>query len=140
MDFRDDKEVMETFIEEAGDRVSEIESGLLDLERSGLEVDPEVVHSAFRAAHSIKATANLLNFKHIGELSHKMENILEMFRNQELVPDGQVVAVGGRVLNVTARGASLGEARKKAYAMAEAINWPEGFYRSDIGWRALDQG
>ena len=93
MDFRNDKEVLETFIEEAGDRVSEIESGLMDLERAGLEVDPEVVHSAFRAAHSIKATANLLNFKHIGELSHKMENILEMFRNQELVPDDQVVAV-----------------------------------------------
>ncbi|MDY6851836.1 MAG: Hpt domain-containing protein [Thermodesulfobacteriota bacterium] len=93
MDFRDDKEVLETFVEEAGDRVSEIESGILDLERAGLEVDPEVIHGAFRAAHSIKATANLLDFKHIGELSHKMENILEMFRNQELLPDDQVVAV-----------------------------------------------
>ncbi len=51
--------------------------------------------------------------------------------------DGCIVASGGRVLNVTARGTSLREARDRAYAMAEAIDWPDGFYRSDIGWRAL---
>ncbi|MGZ9811778.1 phosphoribosylamine--glycine ligase [Pseudoroseicyclus sp. H15] len=48
-------------------------------------------------------------------------------------------ANGGRVLNVTARGASLQEARNAAYALVEQIDWPEGFYRSDIGWRALDR-
>ncbi len=52
--------------------------------------------------------------------------------------DGQVVATGGRVLNATARGATLAEARDRAYAMVDAINWPEGFCRRDIGWRALD--
>jgi phosphoribosylamine--glycine ligase len=51
--------------------------------------------------------------------------------------DGQVLAVGGRVLNVTARGDNLQEARDRAYAMVEAIDWPGGFYRRDIGWRAL---
>jgi len=51
--------------------------------------------------------------------------------------DGQIVASGGRVLNVTARGATLQEARDNAYAMVEAIDWPVGFYRRDIGWRAL---
>ena len=51
--------------------------------------------------------------------------------------DGKVVANGGRVLNVTARGASLREARDRAYEMVDAIDWPEGFCRSDIGWRAL---
>ncbi|WP_170587388.1 phosphoribosylamine--glycine ligase [Ruegeria arenilitoris] len=51
--------------------------------------------------------------------------------------DGQIVAAGGRVLNVTARGATLQEARDNAYAMVEAIDWPGGFYRRDIGWRAL---
>ncbi len=54
--------------------------------------------------------------------------------------DGQIVATGGRVLNVTARGASLAEAQARAYAMAKAVDWPEGFYRQDIGWRALAQG
>ena len=51
--------------------------------------------------------------------------------------DGQITATGGRVLNVTARGATLAEAQAKAYAMVDAIDWPEGFCRRDIGWRAL---
>jgi phosphoribosylamine--glycine ligase len=50
---------------------------------------------------------------------------------------GAIVATGGRVLNVTARGATLAEARARAYAMVEQIDWTEGFYRNDIGWRAL---
>jgi phosphoribosylamine--glycine ligase len=52
--------------------------------------------------------------------------------------DGTIVATGGRVLNVTARGNSLKEARDRAYAMADQIDWSEGFLRRDIGWRALD--
>ncbi len=51
--------------------------------------------------------------------------------------DGQITASGGRVLNVTARGDSLAQARDAAYAMVDAIDWPEGFCRRDIGWRAL---
>ncbi|MDO6796811.1 phosphoribosylamine--glycine ligase [Shimia thalassica] len=51
--------------------------------------------------------------------------------------DGDVIATGGRVLNVTARGASLQEARDRAYDMIDTIDWPGGFFRRDIGWRAL---
>jgi len=51
--------------------------------------------------------------------------------------DGQIAASGGRVLNITARGNSLAEAHEKAYEMAKSIDWDDGFYRSDIGWRAL---
>ena len=51
--------------------------------------------------------------------------------------NGQFIASGGRVLNVTARGASLKEARERAYGMVDAIDWPDGFCRRDIGWRAL---
>ena len=50
---------------------------------------------------------------------------------------GRILANGGRVLNVTARGDSLQEARDRAYAMVDRIDWPEGFVRRDIGWRAL---
>ncbi|MCR8725351.1 phosphoribosylamine--glycine ligase [Frigidibacter sp. ROC022] len=49
----------------------------------------------------------------------------------------RLLANGGRVLNLTARGATLAEARERAYAMAEAVDWPQGFYRRDIGARAL---
>jgi phosphoribosylamine---glycine ligase len=51
--------------------------------------------------------------------------------------EGAVTASGGRVLNVTARGDTLAEAQARAYGMVNAIDWPEGFCRRDIGWRAL---
>lgn len=51
--------------------------------------------------------------------------------------DGALRAAGGRVLNVTAVGANLAEAAHRAYAATAVIDWPGGFYRRDIGWRAL---
>ncbi|KAK4476821.1 hypothetical protein RD792_015981 [Penstemon davidsonii] len=51
--------------------------------------------------------------------------------------DGNFIATGGRVLGVTAKGADLLEARDRAYQGVKQINWPAGFYRRDIGWRAL---
>jgi phosphoribosylamine---glycine ligase len=50
---------------------------------------------------------------------------------------GHIRAVGGRVLNVCATGATLRDAHDAAYAAISAIDWPEGIYRRDIGWRAL---
>ena len=49
----------------------------------------------------------------------------------------KLVANGGRVLNITTRAETLIEAQKNAYEMIKNIDWPEGFYRKDIGWRAL---
>ena len=51
--------------------------------------------------------------------------------------DGRIIATGGRVLNVTARGETLQDARDRAYAMVDQIDWPQGVCRRDIGWRAL---
>ena len=51
------------------------------------------------------------------------------------IEHGRVFANGGRVLNVTAPGATLEEARARAYAAIDRIDWPEGFCRRDIGWR-----
>ena len=53
---------------------------------------------------------------------------------------GKLIATGGRVLNVTATGATVQEARDKAYAAVDLIHWPEGFCRRDIGHRALNRG
>ncbi|MEH6743400.1 phosphoribosylamine--glycine ligase [Hyphomonas sp.] len=50
---------------------------------------------------------------------------------------GALLANGGRVLAVTASGDDLREAVERAYAGVDAIDWPEGFCRRDIGWRAL---
>jgi len=49
----------------------------------------------------------------------------------------KLTATGGRVLGVTARGTSVTEAQKRAYEAVDAINWPGGFCRRDIGWRAI---
>lgn len=49
----------------------------------------------------------------------------------------QLVSIGGRVLGVTAKGPSVAEAQKRAYAAIDKIDWPDGFCRRDIGWRAL---
>ncbi len=50
---------------------------------------------------------------------------------------GNVVSAGGRVLCVTALGASVSEAQRNAYAGVDAIRWAHAFHRSDIGWRAI---
>ncbi|ODT83418.1 MAG: phosphoribosylamine--glycine ligase [Pelagibacterium sp. SCN 64-44] len=54
--------------------------------------------------------------------------------------DGErLIANGGRVLNVTALGASVKEAQERAYRGVDAIDWPEGFCRRDIGWREVSR-
>ncbi len=56
-----------------------------------------------------------------------------------LTPDGILVANGGRVLNVTATGASVTEAQAKAYQAVDAIRFPSGFFRRDIGQKEVDR-
>jgi len=52
--------------------------------------------------------------------------------------DGQLAAAGGRVLNICAEGDDIAHARERAYEAVRKIDWPGGFSRSDIGWRALE--
>jgi phosphoribosylamine--glycine ligase len=74
----------------------------------------------------------------IGGLDALPEDSFQMmFHAGTTEQDGKITATGGRVLNATARGATLQEARDRAYAMVDQVNWPEGFCRRDIGWRAL---
>lgn len=65
------------------------------------------------------------------------DDVVVFHAGTALDEDGTVRANGGRVLGVTARGQTLEAARDKAYAMVDAIDWPEGFVRRDIGWRSL---
>jgi phosphoribosylamine--glycine ligase len=55
----------------------------------------------------------------------------------ERAADGRILANGGRVLGVSALGSSVAEAQARAYAAVDQIDWPEGFCRHDIGWRAV---
>ena len=62
----------------------------------------------------------------------------QVFHAGTTLVEGRVTATGGRVLAVTARADTLKEAQAAAYAMVDRIDWPGGFCRRDIGWRALD--
>lgn len=72
---------------------------------------------------------------------HKIEaaeqNGAKVFHAGTAMQGDQLVATGGRVLNVTAFGSSVSEAQKKAYEAIDAIEWDNGFCRRDIGWRAI---
>ncbi|MGB4057506.1 MAG: phosphoribosylamine--glycine ligase [Alphaproteobacteria bacterium] len=52
-------------------------------------------------------------------------------------PGGKIVSMGGRVLGITALGLSVGEAQAQAYKAVDKVDWPDGFCRRDIGWRAV---
>ncbi|MER9860834.1 phosphoribosylamine--glycine ligase [Mesorhizobium sp. M0185] len=62
---------------------------------------------------------------------------VEIFHAGTAINGGALVANGGRVLNITATGRTVGEAQKKAYAALDRIDWPQGFCRRDIGWLAV---
>src|ERR1700760_4360325 len=66
----------------------------------------------------------------------KIEGV-EIFHAGTMAKDGQILANGGRVLNVCASGKSVLEAQQRAYAAVDRIEWPEGFCRRDIGWQAV---
>jgi phosphoribosylamine--glycine ligase len=62
---------------------------------------------------------------------------VKVFHAGTRLTDGHLVSNGGRVLSATARGSTLAEARELAYGAIARVDWPGGFYRRDIGWRAL---
>jgi phosphoribosylamine--glycine ligase len=64
---------------------------------------------------------------------------VKIFHAGTRAADGRILADGGRVLGVTALGADAAEAQRRAYDAVDRIDWPEGFCRRDIGWRAVTQ-
>ncbi|WP_334183183.1 phosphoribosylamine--glycine ligase [Novosphingobium sp.] len=73
----------------------------------------------------------------IGGIAAAEAKDAKVFHAGTALNDGVLVASGGRVLNVTARGASVTEAQAKAYAAVDALDFPTGFCRRDIGWREV---
>jgi phosphoribosylamine---glycine ligase len=65
-----------------------------------------------------------------------MEDVIVTHAGTKVV-DGKLQAAGGRVLNVTALADTVAEAQAKAYGAVDAIDWPGGFCRRDIGWREV---
>ncbi len=73
------------------------------------------------------------------EAAQQVEGVEVFHAGTAKAADGRLIAIGGRVLNVSARGQTLREAHDRAYAAIAQIDWPGGFCRSDIGWRALQR-
>ena len=72
------------------------------------------------------------------EAAAQIEGV-EIFHAGTKAEDGKILANGGRVLNICARGKTVREAQTRAYAAVDRIKWPDGFCRRDIGWRAIER-
>jgi len=68
----------------------------------------------------------------------KVEGV-EIFHAGTVSKDGNILANGGRELNVCASGKTVAEAQARAYAAVDRIEWPDGFCRRDIGWQAVER-
>jgi phosphoribosylamine--glycine ligase len=65
---------------------------------------------------------------------------VQIFHAGTEIQNGIIAAIGGRVLGVTATGKTINDAQKNAYNAVAKIDWPQGFNRTDIGWRAINRG
>ncbi|WP_412057670.1 phosphoribosylamine--glycine ligase [Bartonella sp. DGB2] len=70
------------------------------------------------------------------EKASRLEHVM-IFHAGTKVQEGAIIANSGRVLNVTATGTTVSEAQRRAYQAIAVIDWPQGFCRQDIGWRAV---
>ena len=92
MNIQDD-ETLRLYVEESMEHLSDIENDLLAIEEAGKDIDEEIVNKVFRAAHSIKGGAGFMGLNNIKELAHKMENVLGMIREREMIPNPEIVNI-----------------------------------------------
>ncbi len=86
-----DDEMLQAYIQESREHLADIENDLLTIEQRGADLDEELVNKVFRAVHSLKGGAGFFDLLKIKELAHKIENVLDMIRSRELVPNAEVV-------------------------------------------------
>ncbi|MCP4118162.1 MAG: hybrid sensor histidine kinase/response regulator [Desulfobacteraceae bacterium] len=89
----EDDETLQMYIEESLEHLSDIESDLLTIEEGGEDIDIDLVNNVFRAAHSIKGGAGFMGLTTIKDLAHSLENVLDLIRNMELVPNPDRISV-----------------------------------------------
>src|SRR5690348_10007285 len=83
-------EIILVFVSEARDQLGELEAGLMRLDQG--ERDPELSNAIFRAAHTVKGGAGVVEIKAIERFTHSMENVLDRVRNNELALSPGLVA------------------------------------------------
>ena len=83
-------ELIEEFVTESREHIADIEEDLIKIEAEMENVDPEVINRVFRAAHSIKGSAKFLDLANIGELAHRLEDVLNLIRSGKIAPSSRV--------------------------------------------------
>jgi two-component system, chemotaxis family, sensor kinase CheA len=79
--------IIAEFIIESREHLADIENQLLAIEAGGANIDVELVNKVFRAVHSIKGAAGFFGFTTLGQLAHDLENVFNLIRNRQFVPD-----------------------------------------------------
>lgn len=88
-----DPELVAEFVTESTESLADIENQLLAIEAAGADIDLDLVNTVFRGIHSIKGVAGFLGLTAINGLAHSLEDVLNRIRNQELVPNSEIVDV-----------------------------------------------
>lgn len=78
------------FVTESREHIANIEEDLIKIEAEMENVDPEVINRVFRAAHSIKGSAKFLDLTNIGDLAHKLEDVLNLIRSGKVIPSSEI--------------------------------------------------
>ncbi len=85
-------DLIEEFVTESKEHIADIEDDLIKIESGREHVDPEVINRVFRAAHSIKGSSKFLDLINIGDLAHRMEDVLNLIRSGKLIPSSEVAS------------------------------------------------
>ncbi|WP_425614368.1 chemotaxis protein CheW [Anatilimnocola sp. NA78] len=89
--FFEDKAILDSFVVESKEHLSDVETLLLSMEAGGSNIDAEAVNSVFRAIHSIKGGAGFLGLTKVNDLAHALENVLNQMRVRELAPNNEII-------------------------------------------------
>ncbi len=86
-------ETLQIYLEESLEHLADIENDFLEIERSGADIDEDLVNKVYRAAHSIKGGAGFMGLTVIKNLTHEMENILGKVRSRDLIPNPEIINI-----------------------------------------------
>ncbi len=86
-----DQEMLEIFVAESKEHLEHIEEDFLILESQASDPDPNLIDKLFRAVHSIKGSAGMLELGKISKLSHAMETLLQKIRSREIQPESEYI-------------------------------------------------
>lgn len=88
-----DNELLAEFVVEANEHLADVENQFLSIEESGENINVDLVNEVFRAIHSIKGAAGFLGMTKLNDIAHSLENLLNMMRNLELIPNSEIIDV-----------------------------------------------